>query len=435
MKYMRKYIVILLLTQTALMHAQTSSDSLTLSGILNTVMTNYPALIKAEKELEAADAKINLTKTAYLPDINFSTSYNRIGPVTSISFGGADIQLYPENVYNAAVSVNENIYDFGKTAKNLTLDEKNKGLVQLTTEQTKQHLSVAVMGIYYTICFLQEAIQIKDNQLNTLNEHLQFVQKKAASGSAIQYDIMTTKVRISVIENQKTDLLTALQIHICQLNSYLGKTQDSPVLLKKEVHLQEIIPPVDSLCNVAFTNREEMKIARQKEEIFKSRLDVIKVQNNPSLNFVATSGYKNGYLNSDFQDIGKLNFAVGVGLKVPIFDANRSKYMKVQANAYLDENQQETEMVRRSITNEVVESRANAEAAFKKVKQSELQLQQSLQAYDMAEVSYKAGTITNLDLLDSNTSVSESKLVLFKTKIDYTVNLLRLKIALGERIY
>jgi outer membrane protein TolC len=355
--------------------------------------------------------------------------------VTSISFGGKAIQLYPENVFNATISVNENIYDFGKTAKNVALDEKNKEMVQLSADQTKQKLSMAVMGNYYTICFLQEAIQIKDDQLNTLNEHLQFVQKKEATGSATQYDILTTKVRMSVIENQKTDLQTVLQIQISQLNSFMGKPHDSSVLLKKEIQFQQIIPTVDSLCNIAFSNRNEMKIARQKEEISKLRLNIIKVQNNPSLNFIAAGGYKNGYLNYDFNDQGKPNFVVGAGLKVPIFDANRSKYAKIQANADIEGNQQETELVRRNITNEIVESRANAEAALKKVNQSELQFQQAMQAYEMAKVSYESGTVTNLDLLDNYTALSESKLALFKTKIDYTVNLQRLKIALGERIY
>jgi outer membrane protein len=37
-----------------------------------------------------------------------------------------------------------------------------------------------------------------------------FVEKKAATGSATNYEILTTKVRISAIENQKTDLLNAL---------------------------------------------------------------------------------------------------------------------------------------------------------------------------------------------------------------------------------
>jgi len=412
-----------------------TSDSLTLSGILTSVMENYPLLKKAEKELLSAEAKIDLTKTAYLPDVNFSSSYNRVGPSIIIPFNGMNFQLAPDNMYNAAVSVNENIYDFGKTAKNIALDEKNKELVELTVNQTKQQLSMAVMGNYYTICYLQEAIQIKDDQLKTLNEHLSFVQKKADTGSAIQYDVMTTKVRISAIENQKTDLQTALQIQISQLNSYMGKPQNTPVLLKKEILVQQNIPSTDSLCSVAFVNRNEMKIAHQKEEIAKSRLDVIKVQNNPSFNFMATGGFKNGYFNSSFKDVGKLNYAVGVGFKMPLFDANRSKYIKIQANASLEGNQQETELLRRTITNEIVESRANAEAALKKVKQSELQLQQAMQAYNLAEVSYKAGAVTNLDLLDSDTSVSESKLALFKTKIDYTVYLQRLKIALGEKIY
>ena len=435
MKHLRKYILVLFLVPATLLQAQTKADSLTLSGILNVVMNNYPTLEKAAKELDAANAKISLTKTAYLPDINFSTSYNRIGPVSSITFAGKDLELYPANVYNATISVNQNIYDFGKTAKNVALDEKNKEMVQLTTDQTKQQLSMVVMGNYYSICFLQEAIQIKDNQLNTLNQHLQFVEKKEATGSATQYDILTTKVRISVIENQKTDLQTALQVQICQLNSFLGKPQDNPLLLRQGVYVQDVIPTVDSLCNTAFANRNEMKIAHQKEEISHMRLNVIKVQNNPSLNFIANGGYKNGYFNADFEDTGKLNFVVGVGFKVPIFDANRSKYMRAQASISVDESQLETEIIRRNITNEVVECRANAEAALKKVKQSELQLHQAMQAYKLAEVSYQAGTITNLDLLESYTALSESKLALFKTKIDYTVNLQKLKIALGERIY
>jgi len=436
MKQLRKYMVLLLLVPTAFVQGQNATgDSLTLSGILNSVLNDYPSLKKAEKELISADAKIDLTKTAYLPDVNFSTSYNRIGPITTIAFGGRNLHLYPADMYNAAFTVNENIYDFGKTSKNVDLSEQSKEMVKLSVEQIKQQLSTAVMANYYTICYLQEAIQIKDDQLNTLNEHLQFVQKKAASGSATQYEVLTTKVRMSALENQKTDLQTSLQIYFSQLNSFLGKPQGSSHLLKKEIQLQQFLPSVDTLCNQAFANRYEMKIALQKEALNKLRLNVIKVQNNPSLNFNASGGYKNGYLNSAFEDVGKLNFSVGVGLKVPIFDANRSKYTKIQTNADLEGTQQETEMLRRSITNEIVESRANAEAALKKVKQSELQLQQALQAYNLAEVSYKAGTVTNLDLLDSYTAVSESKLVLFKTRIDYTVNLQRLKIAIGERIY
>jgi len=64
-----------------------------------------------------------------------------------------------------------------------------------------------------------------------------------------------------------------------------------------------------------------------------------------------------------------------------------------------------------------------------------LQLKQAQQAYELAKTSFQAGTVTNLDLLDSETALSESRLALIKSKIDYTVSLLKLRIAIGEHIY
>jgi outer membrane protein len=43
--------------------------------------------------------------------------------------------------------------------------------------------------------------------------------------------------------------------------------------------------------------------------------------------------------------------------------------------------------------------------------------------------------ITNLDLLDATLTVAESRLQLLKSKIDYSVSLYRLKMALGDRLY
>ena len=110
MKQLRKYMVLLLLVPAAFVQGQNATgDSLTLSGILNSVLNDYPSLKKAEKDLISADAKIGLTKTAYLPDVNFSTSYNRIGPISSITFAGKNLNLYPADMYNATFTVNENI--------------------------------------------------------------------------------------------------------------------------------------------------------------------------------------------------------------------------------------------------------------------------------------------------------------------------------------
>lgn len=432
MKYLRIYLAACILMLSLSLQAQTKTDSLTLPWILDAVLKNYPELKKVENELNASDAKIALTKSSKLPDVVFSAGYNRLGPVSSFNLGGRQVQMMPDNMYNATFSITENLLDFGKTNKNMAIDEKNKEIQQLSIHQVRQRLSLAVMGNYYTICYLQEAIRIKDEQLNTLNQHLQFVQKKAATGSATQYDLLSTKVRITTVENQKIDLQTALEIQGSWLNGYLGVDQKSGFLLKSEALVLTSIPSLDDLCQQAFTNRQEMKVALQKSELVKLKLDAIHVQNNPTVNLQAAGGFKNGYFNSNMEDIGKLNFNVGIGVRVPIFDANRSKYAVVQANTNLTSSDQEVELLRRSISNEVVEARANVLAAFKKIHQCELQVQLATQAYQLAETSYKNGVITNLDLMDSYTARSESSLGLFKAKTDYQVNLKKLKLATGE---
>ena len=77
----------------------------------------------------------------------------------------------------------------------------------------------------------------------------------------------------------------------------------------------------------------------------------------------------------------------------------------------------------------------NIKSSLKKVERNELQLNQAQQAFTLAQTSFKAGYITNLDMLDAATSVSESKLVLLKSKIDYILNVYKLKAALGQRLY
>ena len=438
MKSIFKLTVVLLLLPFGMVIGQTtgkiSGDSLTLNEILNEVIHNYPSIKKAQTDLESSDAKIGLAKTAYLPNVDVAAAYTLIGPTSTISIPGlGSFQMNPASNYSAMLSVTESIYDFGKTQKNIAFEKQSRELAGLSVEQLKQKLSGMMVGNFYSILFLQEAIKIKDEEMLTLKAHFNFVEKKEASGSATKYELLTTKVRISANESQKTDLLNALQIQLSQLNSFLGKSQDTKLKVKKELFAPQIMASNDSLFSYAFDHRNEIKVARQKTELANSRLGIVNAQNNPSLNFIGAAGFKNGYI----PDLAKFtpNFVAGVSLKVPLFDANRSKYTKIQAQSEIKGNVQETDLTRRAIVNEVVESKANAETALKKVNLSELQLEQAEQAHALAETSFKAGVITNVELMYSYTAVTDSKLALLKTKIDYSVSLLKLKIALGEQIY
>jgi outer membrane protein TolC len=411
-----------------------STDSLSLKSIISEVVQNHPMVRKALEDLNNSDAKIGFAKSATLPNVDFESSYSRIGPIENITIPNlGSFSLMPHDNYTAGFNLNQTISDFGKTEKNISLEKQSKELNLQTVEDVRQKLSKAVINNYYALVYLQEAIKIKDEQISTLNEHLHYIQKKLETGSATQYEILSTQVRISAIENQKTDLETAKQVQTYQLNSLLGKPVSNVERVKNELNIVNPGLQSEALITAALQNRDEMKLAREKAKLAEIRYSITDYQNKPVLSGFLSAGVKDGYI--PYMNDPKANFVAGIGVKVPVFDGHRKTYNQLQAKSAIQVNDQETEIVRRNIIEEVVESQSNLQASQKKVDQSELQLKQATQAYALAKVSFDSGVITNLELLDGSTAVSESRLMVLKSKIDFTVNIYKLKSAIGERLY
>ena len=410
-----------------------TNDSLSLQQILQEVTSSYPSVLKAQEAINSADAAIALARSGYYPDISGHAGYTRLGPVSKLSIPNMGaFQIYPENNYNAEVDVRQTIYDFSKTSRSIKMEESGKAISEKTVDLVRQKLNLITAVSYYTLVYLQEALKIKDVQLNNLNDHLAFITKKKETGSATQYEILSTQVRISTTENQKIDIQTAIKTQQATLNSLLGFPVNTALMVKQNLALGSTGIDPDSLVHFALQHRYEMIVAGLKEEHAALHLKTVKVQNNPVLDAFLSGGIKNGYI----PDLNLLtpNYAAGLGLRIPIFDAtHRKNYIKL-ANVEINVLKQETEQTRREISSEVYQNEALLNASLQKIKQSNLQVRQAEEALELAKVSFSSGVITNLDLLDAETSAAESKVNLIKAKADYAVSLVRLNISIGRPI-
>lgn len=413
---------------------KTSPDSLTLKVIIARAVESHPSISIAEEALNSADARISLARTGYYPEIDANANFSNLGPVTKLNIPDmGSFQLYPENNYSAAVNYRQVIYNFGRTRQNIEIEKEGKTIGEQALEQVKQRISLLAVNNYYTLAYLQSALMIKDEQLNALNDHLNQVTKMMETGSATEYQVLTTRVRISAVESQKVDLQAALEAQQAFLNSLLGNDEISVPVVKDDLEAELSDLPGDSLFSYAMKNRNEILINEERTSLAELRYDLMKLQNKPLLSFVATGGAKNGYV----PQLGELkpNYVVGLGLRVPIFDGMKNKYNLAQAKSAILSSTYETESTKRSVTNELKESQAYMNAAEKKIIQFGLQLEQAQKAYSLALTSFNSGVITNLDLLDANTAVSESRLMLLKAKIDYAASIYKFRAALGERLY
>ncbi len=409
------------------------NDSLSLPEILKQVLDSYPTVAKAQEAIKAAEASVALAKSGYYPNITGSAGYTRIGPVPELTIPDlGHFVMAPNNNYDVSVNAYGNVYDFEKTTRNVQLEKSHKELSEKNVELVRQRLTLLTSVSYYTLIYLQEAIKIKDSQIETLKKHIDFVKRKEETGSATQYEILSTQVRLSSAENQKVDLETSRQTQQAILNSFLGLPVKTP--LKVQVNFLSSQPEIDpdSLINYALNHRYEMVMAHLRENHARLYLRSVKVMDNPTLGVFVNGGIKNGY----FPNLNALtpNYAAGLGLNVTIFDATRRRNTIRQANSQISMAQSDIDQTSRDISTEVYQNEISLIASLKKIDQGMLQVKQADEALNLAAVSFKTGVITNLDLLDAETALEESRVNLLRAKIDYAINVIRLNISVGKKI-
>jgi outer membrane protein TolC len=407
-------------------------DSLALEDILNIIYKNNPQIKQSMAAENSADLRIKLAGTAYLPNIDGTGNYTRMGPIPAFDLPNGHIQLYPDNALNLSVGVGQLLYDFGKTTKNVEIQKVNSEIAGLNIERIRQNITLSAAVYFYNLIYVQSAIILKKDQIENLNRHLRVVEAKRQTGSATQFETLTTQVRISTAETELADLFTLQQVqlsHLCALMDIPNSSFAVRDVFKSAVYTQ----PVDSFINHAMTGREELIMINKKQGLVKLNYELARIQNSPTLSLFANGGFKNGYL----PEVEKLkgNYNAGIGFRIPIFDANRRNINLQIAISAIDETKYESDQFHAMISDEIIQNYSQYDLAKQKIDQRRLQLDQANEAYNQAILKYKEGTITNLDMLDAANTLSEARLLLLRARTEFEISFIRLELSSGYKLY
>ena len=89
--------------------------------------------------------------------------------------------------------------------------------------------------------------------------------------------------------------------------------------------------------------------------------------------------------------------------------------------------------VARQVEGDVQQALANLRASQDKLATSELQVEQADTALSLAETRYRAGVITNLEVLDAQTALAEARLLRLRTQYAFVQSRYALERAVGAR--
>lgn len=427
-------LIILLIASVQNYTQLKKTDTLTINKAISLTIQNYPLIKQAKQEVDIFTARINEQKGNYYPDINAVGSYNRIGPVPSIDFPGQGLfKLYPENNYDAHISVNHNLYDFGRRNTEIDIAESYKTSAVDNVQLLKTNLAFAAIQTCYTILFLEKSIDAIDTDIATLNQHIDLTNKKIENGTATGYDLLSTKVRAADYQSKKVDLQNELCKQYINLKHLTGLPDESNPNVTGEFSPLITKLNVDSLIETAFRQRPEIKLARDQEQIAHLQENSAALGDLPNVGLHLSYGIKNGYIPN--LDVLRGNWVAGVEVKVPIFNGFRTKNHEDEAKANSLATETGTINLKQQIRSDVEKAAADVNSNLQQIKIAEDQIELAKQSLLKAKAQYASGVGTNLDLLDAETRLADAEFLYLRSVYMNIINSYNLKKAAGGIVF
>ncbi|WP_375416882.1 TolC family protein [uncultured Hymenobacter sp.] len=415
------------------------SDSLDLDGTLRSVLDANPAVTSLEEQVNAAAGRLAQTRTGLLPQVTGTATYTYLNPVARAAFpagpGGEirELQFVPHNNYDAHITAQYLLLDFGRNAATLSLSEAQRQTAQDNVTVARRDLAFTAAQTYYNILFMRESIRVQDEQVASLQVHRREMEKRVQGGVSTRFDVTTTDVRITQAQNTKLDLENQLRNQQVQLARLLHKPQQTEVPVRGRLGYQLQAVDLSAELAKALENRPEVKLARDAERTADLQLRLVEKSNLPSLGTGAQVGGKNGF-QPDINQF-RANFTGVVQLSVPIYDGHKNRNQRVEALANIRGQQARTQDAQEQIRADVRQAVNNLTYGQARFDNATQQIAQATDALTRARARYRYDVGTNLDVLDAETSLAQARLARAQAMYNYTLGQFQLRRATGEQIW
>ncbi|MGE5498110.1 MAG: TolC family protein [Syntrophothermus sp.] len=433
-RYLTVFLILLLPFGLSIKAQSTEVPPIDLGRAIELTLQNQPVIRQAEKQVEAAGARVNQANTFYSPNVEASASYFRIGPVPEFELpGGLSMAIAPENNYDAHISLQHTLYDFGRRDAQTALAGSLKNTASDNVEVYKSNLTYQTIQVFYSILFLKESIRVKDQQLDNLSQHLQITEARIKSGTATDFDLTTTQTRAAAVRTQRIDIQNELQKQEITLRNLMGFKDSEPLNLKGELSYSDLMVNPDSLFNAAENQRNEMKLAKDAEETAARQKTAAGLTDMPSVAVAANYGIKNGFEPNIYALRG--NWAAGLVFRYPVYNGKRAVTLEEEAEANLESAKNHTRDVEQSINAEIKRAVSDLKSAQEQVQTAHVQAEHAQKALQRAELQYRDGIISNMDLLDVQTALTEARLSELQVAYKNILSGYLIKRAAGDRVW
>ncbi|MFN0200597.1 MAG: TolC family protein [Bacteroidia bacterium] len=308
-------------------------------------------------------------------------------------------------------------------------------LSKINTQRTETELIANITSAYYNACRVKESLSLLEANVKRLEKRFKDTEAMYQNGLVEKTDLERVQIILNNIKTEQRKYERLVGLSVDMLKFQMG--MDIETALNVTTNLANVDvenEKLDVASKLDFSKHFEYRLIEQQSllEDYNRRRYI--AQYYPSL--VGFGYYQWNMQASDIIDFSETatfgQSAIGLKLRVPIFDGLRTNVKVQQSRATIDRIQVSKEMfesgAKLKLNNAVTEVQNSKEAYLSQ--KANVALAKSV--YDKTMLKYKEGIGSSLDLNEAETAMKEAENNLLNAKFDYLQAKLQLMQARGE---
>jgi len=424
---------------------QNRLEDYSLEQCIEYALKNSLQLANAKLDIEAAQAQIKQTRADGLPQINanFAMVDNFQIPKAFLPAQLVDptapagtfvpVSFQPRFSGTTGINLQQLIFD-GSYFVALKAAQTYGQVPQHAYKITKNELIANVSKSYYAVLVNEERLQLIDNNLNRLESLYNETKAMYDNGLVEKLDVDRLEVALNNFKTEKQKLVRIAELTMALLKYQIGlNTQDFLSLSQKLRDIPLEMPALPE--KIDHSQRPEFLLSQTQIELDKLQIKNFKSGYYPklylSIGYGANTGVNEFSKFVNFSDYWFSNGNYALSLSVPIFDGFRRKYMIQKQYTSLLKSENSLKDLRRSIDLQVGQAAIILTNSLESLEAQKKNMELAKEVYRVAQVKYKEGLGSNLEIVNAESSYKEAETNYFSALYDALVAKVDLEKAQG----
>jgi outer membrane protein TolC len=412
------------------------SLELSLEDSIVVAYQNNPQVKLAQEDRDTAKWKLTGAKAGFGPSIKFThTDIDSDAGLTGakltsladyFNMGSSSTEpayLYIDNDLNAQVP----LYTGGKLESQLKQANIDCMIADLEINKIKQQLKLDTIKAYYKVLQQRKELALQQEEVDRLQTHFANTQVKFDQGDINKSDLLRSDVELSKAQRKLMTEQNQLDVALIQFEKQLGLPQTSQVLLKDSLGVTQITLSLDDCIQSARSHRPDLAEERATIQRVGEDITVAKSQNLPQVSLNGDADWNDIHL----PGLRNGNWTVSLVASINIFDYGLTKSKIKAAELAVAEAKDQVKQTEDTLVEEVNEAYLDVEEAEKRLQLSQAIVEKAQEDYKITGIRYDEGVGTNLDVMDSQKTLTEVKSDYIQALYDYNVHQAELKKAMG----